>query len=87
MSSPACAHGPADSGHHHRRAVPRCDRKDLSEPTLPFAGPPSLPVSRAAIFPFAGTIQKGGRDLGEEEIKARGFFEVSATQRNSSVGV
>jgi hypothetical protein len=52
--------GPADFGHHRRRAVPRCDRKDLPKPTPPFAGPPSLPVSRAALFPFVGTVQKGG---------------------------
>jgi hypothetical protein len=59
-SSPACASGPADFGHHRRRAVPRRDRKDLPKPTPPFAGPPSLPVSRAALFTFAGTVQKGG---------------------------
>jgi hypothetical protein len=86
-NSPACARGLADSGHHRRQAVPRCDRKDLLEPTPPFVGPPSPPVSRAALFPFAGTVQRGGRDLGEEKIKARDFFEVSATQRNSGVGV
>jgi hypothetical protein len=79
MSSPAYARGPADSGHHRRRAAPRCDRKDLPKPTPPFAGPPLPPVSRATLFPFAGTVQKGGRDLGEEGIEVRGFFELSET--------
>jgi hypothetical protein len=58
-SSPACARGPADSGHHRRRAVPRCDRKDLPKPTPPFVGPPLSPVSRAALFPYVGTVQRG----------------------------
>jgi hypothetical protein len=39
-SSLAYARGPADSGHHRRRAVPRRDRKDLPKPTPPFTGPP-----------------------------------------------
>jgi hypothetical protein len=66
-SSPASARGSADSGHHRRRAVPRRDRKDLPKPTPPFAGPPSPPVSRAALFPFAGTVQKGGGTSGKKE--------------------
>jgi hypothetical protein len=66
-SSPACARGPADSGHHRHRVVPRCDRKDLPKPTPPFAGPPSPPVSRAALFPFAGTVQKRGGTSGKKE--------------------
>jgi hypothetical protein len=66
-SSPACARGPTDSGHHHRRVVPRCDRKDLPKPTPPFAGPPSPPVSRAALFPPAGTVQKGRGTSGKKE--------------------
>jgi hypothetical protein len=73
MSLPACARGPADSGHHRRRVIPHCDRKDFPKPTPPFAGPPSLPVSRATIFPFAGTVQKG-EDLGEEGIEVRGVL-------------
>jgi hypothetical protein len=67
MSSPACARGPADSGHHRRRAVPRRDHKDLPKPTPPFIGPPSPSVSRAALFPFAGTVQKGGGTSGKKE--------------------
>jgi hypothetical protein len=59
-SSPACARGLADFGHHRRQAVPRRDRKDLPKPTPPFAGPPSPLVSHAALFPSAGTVQKGG---------------------------
>jgi hypothetical protein len=55
-SSPACARGPANSGHHRRRAVPRCDRNNLPEPTPPFVGPPSPAVSRAAQITPAGTI-------------------------------
>ena len=55
-SSPACACGPADSGHHLRRVVPRCDRKDLTKPTPPFAGPPSPLVSRAALFTSVVTV-------------------------------
>jgi hypothetical protein len=58
-SSPACARGSVDSGHHRRRAAPRCDRKDLPKPTPPFVGHPLPPVSRAALFPFTGTVQKG----------------------------
>jgi hypothetical protein len=66
-SSPACARGPADSGHHRRRAIPRRDRKDLPKPTPPFTGPPSTPVSRAALFPSMGTVQKGGGTSGKKE--------------------
>jgi hypothetical protein len=55
-SPTACARGPTNSGHHRRWAVPRHDRKDFSELTPPFAGPPSPPVSRAALFTSAGTI-------------------------------
>jgi hypothetical protein len=86
-SSPACARGLADSGHHRRWAAHRCDRKDLPKPTPPFVGPSSPPVSRAALFPFAGTIQKGGGTSGEEEIEVRGVFELSVTQGNSCAGV
>jgi hypothetical protein len=73
-SSPACARGPADSGHHRRRATPRCDRKDLPKPAPPFVEPPSPPVSRAALSPFAGTIQKGGGTSGKKEQKSGGFL-------------
>jgi hypothetical protein len=66
-NSPACARGPADSGHHRRRAVSRRDRKDFPKPTPSFAGPPSPPVSRAALFPFAGTVQKGGGTSGKKK--------------------
>jgi hypothetical protein len=66
-SSLAYAHGLTDSGHHRRQAAPRHDRKNFLEPTPPFAGPPSPPVSRAALFPFAGTIQKGGGTSGKKE--------------------
>jgi hypothetical protein len=86
-SSPACARVPADSGHHRRRVVPRCDRNDLPKPTPPFAGPPSPLVSRTALFPFVGTVQRGGRDLGEEGIEVRGIFELSETLMNSCAGV
>jgi hypothetical protein len=72
-SSPACARGPADSGHHHRRAVPRRDRKDFLEPTSPFSGPPSPPVSRTALFTSAGTILKRGGTSGKKEKKLGGF--------------
>jgi hypothetical protein len=67
MSSPACVRGPADSGHHHRRVVPCCDRKDLPKPTPPFAWPPSPPISRATLITFAGTVQKGGGTSGKKE--------------------
>jgi hypothetical protein len=85
-SSPACARGPADSGHRRRRAVPRRDRKDLPKPTPPFAGPPSPPVSRAALFRFAGTVQKGEGPRGRRN-RSQGGFELSATQMNSCAGV
>jgi hypothetical protein len=86
-SSPACARGPADFGRHRRRAVPRCDRQDLPKPTPPLAGPLSPLVSRTALSPFRGYCLHTGRDLGEEEGKARGFCALSVTQGNSSAGV
>jgi hypothetical protein len=73
-SSPACARGPADSGHHRRRAVPRRDRKDFPEPTPSFAGSPSPPVSRAALFTSAGTVQKWGGTSGKKEKKLGGVL-------------
>jgi hypothetical protein len=54
--TPACARGPSDSGHPRRRAVHRCDRQSLPEPTLSLAGPPSSLVSRATLFFLAGTV-------------------------------
>jgi hypothetical protein len=72
-SSPACVRGPADSGHHRRRAIPRRYRKDFPEPTPSFAGPPSALVSRAALFSSAGTFKRG-RDLGEEGKEVRGVL-------------
>jgi hypothetical protein len=54
--TPAYARGPSDSGHPRRRAVHRCDRQSLPEPTLPLAGPPSPPVSRTTLFFLAGTV-------------------------------
>jgi hypothetical protein len=86
MSSPACARGPTDSGHHRRRAVPRRDRKNFPELTPPFAGPLSPPVSRAALFTSAGTVQKGGGTLGKKEKKSGGF-EWSENQMNSCARV
>jgi hypothetical protein len=73
-SSPACARGPADSGHHRRQAVPRRDRKDFPEPTPSFVGPPSPPVSHAALFSSAGTVQKEGGTSGKKEKKSGGFL-------------
>jgi hypothetical protein len=73
-SSPACARGPADSGHHRRRAVPRRDRKDFPEPTPSFVGPPSPPVSRAALFSSAGTVSKGEGTSGKKVKKLGGFL-------------
>jgi hypothetical protein len=72
-SSPACARGPADSDHHHRRAVPRCDRQDLPEPTPPLAGPLSPPVSRAVLFPSAVTVFIRGGTSGEKKKRPGGF--------------
>jgi hypothetical protein len=54
--APACTRGPDDSGHPRCRVVHHCDRKDLPEPTPPLAGPLSPPVSRVALFFFAGTV-------------------------------
>jgi hypothetical protein len=73
-SSPAYARGPTDSDHHRRQAVPRRDHKDFPKPTPPFAGPPSPPVSRAALFTSAGTVQKGGGTSGKKEKKLGGFL-------------
>jgi hypothetical protein len=85
-SSPTCARGPADSGHHCRRVVPRRDRKNFPEPTPSFAGPPTPPVSRAALFTSAGTVQKGGGTSGKKEKKSGVFFELSETQMNTCAG-
>jgi hypothetical protein len=41
--------------------------------TLPFAGPPSPPVSRATLFIPAVTVSKGEGELGEKEEEAEGF--------------
>jgi hypothetical protein len=73
-SSPACARGPTDSGLHRRRDVPRRDRNDFPKPTPHFAGPPSPSVSRAALFTFAGIVQKGGGNSGKKEKKLGGFL-------------
>jgi hypothetical protein len=56
MRAPACTRGPDDSGHPRRRAVHRCDRQDLPEPTPPLAGPLSPSVSRATLFFLVGTV-------------------------------
>jgi hypothetical protein len=66
-SSPACARGSTDSGHHRWQAAPRRDRKNFPEPTPPYAGPPSPSVSHAALFPSVGTVQKGGGTSGKKE--------------------
>jgi hypothetical protein len=66
-SSPACARGSTDFDHHRRQTAPRRDRKNFLEPTPTFAGPPSPPVSCAALFPSAGTVQKGGGTSGKKE--------------------
>jgi hypothetical protein len=73
MRTPACARGPGDSGHPRRQAVPRRDRQSLPEPTPPFAGPPSPPVSRATLFFPAVTVCVGGRTAGERERRSGGF--------------
>jgi hypothetical protein len=72
-SSPACARGPADSDHHRRRAVPRCDRQDLPEPTPSLAGPLSPPVSCAALFPSTIIVFIRGGTSGEKK-KRLGVF-------------
>jgi hypothetical protein len=72
-SSPACARGPTDSGHHRRRAVPCCDRQNLPEPTPPLAGPLSPPVSRAALFLSAVTVYIRGGTSGKKKKRSGGF--------------
>jgi hypothetical protein len=49
--------------------------------TSPAAGKPRRP------FSFCGYCSKGGRDLGEEGIEVRGFFEMLETRMNSCAGV
>jgi hypothetical protein len=71
---PACARGPSDSGHPRHQAAPRCNRQSLPEPTLPFAGPISPSVSRAALFFPAGTVYIGGRTAGERKRRSGGFL-------------
>jgi hypothetical protein len=73
--TPACARGPGDSGHPRRQAVPRRDRQSLPEPTPPFAGPPSPPVSRATLFFPAVTVCIRERTAGERERRSGGFVE------------
>jgi hypothetical protein len=72
-SSPACARGQADSGHPRHRAIPRCDRQDLPEPTPPLVGPLSPPVSRAALFPSTVTVFIRGGTSGEKKKRPGGF--------------
>jgi hypothetical protein len=74
-STPACARGPGDSGHPRRQVVPRRDRQSLPEPTPPFTGPPSPPVSRATLFFPAVTVCIGGRTAGERERRSGGFVK------------
>jgi hypothetical protein len=69
----ACARGPTDSGHHRRRAVPQLDHQDFLELTPPFAGPPSLPVSRAALFTSAVTVSMRGGISGRKKKKPGGL--------------
>jgi hypothetical protein len=73
--TPACARGPGDSGHPRRQAIPRRDRQSLPEPTPPFAGPPSPPVSRATLFFPAVTVCIRGRTAGERERRSGGFMK------------
>jgi hypothetical protein len=72
-SSPACARGPIDSGHHRRRAVPRCDRQDLLKPTPPLTGPLLPPVSRAALSLSAVTVYIRGGTSGKKKERPGGF--------------
>jgi hypothetical protein len=72
-SPTACARGLTDSGHHHRRVAPRCDRQDLLDLTPPFAGPPSPPVSRTTLFIPRGYCFKGGGSSCEKKKKPGGF--------------
>jgi hypothetical protein len=72
--TPACARGPSESGHPRHRAAPRCDRQSLPEPTLPFAGPISPPVSRATLFFPAVTVYIGGGTAGERKKRSGGFL-------------
>jgi hypothetical protein len=71
--TPACARGPSDSG--HPRANPALRRTYLA------AGKPRHP------FLSRGYCLHWGKDLGEEEGKVRGLFELSPTQGNSGAGV
>jgi hypothetical protein len=71
--SPACARGPVDFGHHHRRAVPRCDRQDLPKSSPPLARPLSPPVSRATLFLSAGTVCIMGGTSGKKKERPGGF--------------
>jgi hypothetical protein len=72
--TPGCARGPSDSGHPRRRAVHRCDRQNLPEPTPPLAGPLSSPISRAALFFPAGTVYIRGRTSGKKKGRSGGFL-------------
>jgi hypothetical protein len=72
--APACVRGPSDSGHPRRRAVHRCDRQSLPEPTTPLVGPLSPSVSRATLFFPAGTVCIRGRTSGNKKERSGGFL-------------
>jgi hypothetical protein len=73
--TPACTRGPGDSSHPRHQAVPRRDRQSLPEPTPPFAGPPSPPVSHATLFFPAVTVCVWGRTAGERERRSGGLVK------------
>jgi hypothetical protein len=75
-SSPACARGPADSGHHRCRAAPRCDHKDLPKPTSPFARHSSPLVSHAALFLSRVLFKRGEGPRGRRNRSQGGFWTV-----------
>jgi hypothetical protein len=74
------------------RPPPPSSRTSLWPPGPPEANPAPRRTSLTAgkpchLFPFCGYCLHKGRDLGEEEEKARGFCTLSVTQGNSSAGV
>jgi hypothetical protein len=60
------------------------DEPYLPKQTVPFAGPPSPLVSRAALFTSAVTVSKRGGISGRKKKKSGGF-EQSETHMNSSI--
>jgi hypothetical protein len=80
---PACARGPANSGHLRRRSAHRRDRRDLPYAIDHLVGAISPLVSPAALFSAAGTVPIGEGPLVRFRVPPGGFLRC---QRLSAIG-